>query len=97
MKKIFEDAKDKNVAGTYVYVKASDTYAYADVACTEKIDADTLMDLFLKGAVIVDTAVNYKPISAANASGVVSLVYVKAGTSNAATLTTIYSEEHSAE
>lgn len=93
MNKIYMQAKDKNVAGVCVYVKSGDTYAYADAKYTQKIDNKTLRDMFLKGMIIIDATVEYKPTSCAVASGVATITYLTAGASNAATLKTITSSE----
>lgn len=85
MNKIFDDAKDKNVRATYIYGNGSDTYAYSDADCTQKISTSNLKELFLKGAVIVVGEVNYKPISLKVASDVATVTYVKTDTSTATT------------
>lgn len=52
MDKIFQQAKDKNVAALLIYVDASD-YACSDAAKTVKMTKAQLMDAFLKRAFIV--------------------------------------------
>lgn len=98
MDNIYEQGKDLHVRGTYIYAKTGDSYAYLNSGKTEKIDAATLKDLFLKGAVIVDGDVQYKPVSFGIASTVGSVTYVKANTTTATTadLATLKSEEYSA-
>ncbi len=98
MEKIYEHADDLHVRATYIYAKASDVYAYSDSAKTKKIDAKTLKDLFQKGAIIVDTGAEYKPVSYSVASGVGTITYVKANTTTATTavLTTLKSSEYTA-
>ena len=96
MKKIFEDAKDVHVRATMVYVKANDAYAYADAAKTVKIPHAVLKDMYYKGMVIVDGAVEYKPVSYKTASGVGTLTYVKTDgtTATTAVLATLASSEY---
>ena len=59
MDKIYQQAKDKNVANVLVYIgpKASSTseyyYACKDREKTVKMTADELFDAFLKGAMFV--------------------------------------------
>lgn len=98
MDKIYERSNDLHVRGTYIYKKANDSYAYSDSATTKKIDADTLKDLFLKGAVVVDGTVNYHPVSFGIASNVGTLTYVKTDgtTATTAVLATLVSEEYTA-
>lgn len=51
MAKVFEKAKDKNVAVTVLYVK--DAAAYYDEACTVPVQyAEDAIELFMNGAVV---------------------------------------------
>lgn len=59
--KVFEHSNDLHVRAVYVYVKTAK--AYVDEACTVQFKNAELEDAFLKGAVIVDTNVMYKPVS----------------------------------
>lgn len=81
MKKIYMNASDVHVATRQVYAKASDAYAYADAEYTTKISADELHDAFIKGMIIVDAGVEYKPTSCKVASDVATISYVKVGSS----------------
>lgn len=54
MKKVFQDAKDKNVAAVLIYAD-SNNYACADAAGTVKLTKEELMDAFLKRAFIVNS------------------------------------------
>lgn len=78
---VYNDSKDQHVAATFVYVKTAK--AYADEACTVQLKTSELQDLFLKGAVIVDASVFYKPISLKIASGVATVTYAKTNTTTA--------------
>lgn len=98
MKKVFERANDLHVRCTYVFKNSADDYAYADATHTTKFSADALHDLFLKGMVIVDADVEYKPIICEVDDGVCIITYVKADTTTPTTavLETIVSKEFSA-
>ena len=98
MDNIYEQGKDLHVRGTYIYAKTGDSYAYLNSGKTEKINAATLKDLFLKGAVIVDGDVQYKPVSLSVSNDVATLTYVKTNgtTATTADLATLKSEEYSA-
>lgn len=95
LNKIYKEAKDKYVAAVCLYVKASDTKAYIDPDYKTTVDKDTLKELFINGAVIVETTGTYKPISYTEKSGAGVLTYIKTGASNSATLATITSNEGS--
>lgn len=83
--KIFQDAKDKNVSRTYVYGNGTDGSAYVDAACTEKVTASALEDLFHKGLVIVVAGAKYLPVSLAVEDGVATVTYVTADSTTATT------------
>lgn len=85
MTKIFENACDKHVRGTYIYKKTSDTKAYADAAFTVQLTTSELTDIFLKGAVIDVAGVLYKPTGLKIATGIATITYVTADTSTATT------------
>ena len=53
MNKIFDDAKDKNVAKFVVYGKAADSKVYYDSAYTTQVTQADLEDAFKKGRLIV--------------------------------------------
>lgn len=82
MAKIFQQAKDKNVAAVLIYEKTSETKAYKDAAYTVQYTTSELKDAFLKGAVIVLAAGGYaKPINYSETSSVGSVGYAKSGES----------------
>lgn len=84
MDKILFNHMDVNVAGTYVYV--GDGVAYEDSGCEKAFTTESLKNVFLKGAVIVDTDIMYKPVGfALNADEVGELTYVKADATTATT------------
>jgi hypothetical protein len=95
MDKIYEDSKDLHVRKTCIYVKTGNAYAYSDVATTVKIDAASLKDLFLKGAVVIDGAVQYNPTSFKMDATVGTVTYVKAD--NTTPTTAVLAELKSSE
>lgn len=77
IEKIFNDAKDKNVAATVIYVD-SDGYSYddpsdrADGASAIAVDEADMYDLFVKGVIIVDAnGVLNKPVAYSEDAGFV--------------------------
>lgn len=54
MNRNFIDANEKYVASVILYAKeSSDGFIYADAACTQNVDRATLLNLCMKGLVIV--------------------------------------------
>ena len=76
MDRIFHHDDTMYEAGTKVYVK-SDGYAYLEESFKTKVPADVLEDLFVRGLIIVDGGVMYKPISFKVASKVGIVTYAK--------------------
>lgn len=67
MTKIYNDAKDKNVATVVLYANEENAL-FTDAACTKEFDAaNDGLDAFLKGVVAVKAGVYYKPISCTEA------------------------------
>lgn len=85
MNHIFEDAKDLHVRGTYIYKKTGETKAYADSGCTSQLTTSELKDVYLKGAVINDAGVLYKPVALKIASDIATVTYVTADKTTATT------------
>ena len=81
MEKIMENSSDLHVVARKVYAKPSDAYAYSDSDYKTKISAE-LYDAFVKGMIVIDAGVEYKPISVKVASKVATVSYVKAGSTN---------------
>ena len=95
MQNVYKSAMDPYIAVRKVFTKASDTFAYADEACTTKISCEALYDAFLKGLVIVDGKGNeYVPTSCNKTDKVTTLTYVTADSTAATTakLATLKSE-----
>lgn len=83
MERIYDQAKDVHVRGTYVYGKASDTAAYVDSACTVKYKTSELKEVFIKGAVINIAGTLYTPLSFSVTSDVGSVTYAKPNSTTA--------------
>lgn len=58
MKPIYQDAKDQNKAGTFIYVKMDSDeggMAYVDEKCTVPFKTGELIDAFMKRAIVVSS------------------------------------------
>lgn len=84
MERVFHHDDTMYEAATKVYAK-SDGYAYLEEDFKTKVPADVLEDLFIRGLIIVDTGVMYKPVSFKVASKVATVTYVKTNSSTATT------------
>ena len=91
MDKIFDQAKDKNVAAIVIYGKGSDKKAYTDSACTVQFKTSELQDAFLKRAVIKIGEAYFIPTGFTVSSNIGTITYAKAGSSegSAATATLV--------
>lgn len=92
MEKIYDQAKDKNVAAIVIYGKTGESApaAYADSGCTVKMKTSELKDAFLKRAVIqIGPDKYYIPIDFSITSKVGTVTYATAGSTagSAATAT----------
>ena len=63
MDKIYQQAKDCDVATTVIYNNGSDKHAYVDVECTTKIKASELKEAFVKGVLLDVNGVLAKPVN----------------------------------
>lgn len=85
MTKIYDQAKDKNVAAIIIYGKSGETSspsAYVDSECTVKYKTSELQDVFLKRAVIQIGPSNYYiPIDFSISNKIGTVTYAKAGSS----------------
>lgn len=81
MDRIYDQAKDKNVAAYTIYGKSGESKpaAYADSDCTVKMKTSELKDAFLKRAVILIGSDYYIPTGFSVASDIGSVTYAKAG------------------
>lgn len=84
MNKIFQQAKDKNVAAVVIYGKKGESspVAYSDAACTVKMKTSELKDAFLKRAVVQVGEDFFMPISFTVSSNIGTVTYAKAGSSS---------------
>ena len=83
MERIFNDAKDKNVAAVVDYIKGSDGKAYKDAAGKVQIKTSELKDAFFKRALICGGAdLYYAPVGLTIASNVGKITYAVTTGSN---------------
>lgn len=87
MEKIYDQAKDKNVAAIVIYGKGSDGKAYHDAAGTERYKTSELQDAFIKRAVIKIGSDYFIPISFTVAKSIGTVLYAKAGTTDGSAAT----------
>lgn len=95
MNEIFARANEKFVKSVVIYGKASDNYAYADAEFKTKIDKDSLMNLCMKGFVVISYgAAFYNPVcfKANSAKGCTSITFWNTEVSTAAAVTLNSSE-----
>ena len=83
MDKIFDQAKDKNVAAIVIYGKGSDGKAYADANGTIQLKTSELKDAFLKRAVIQIGTDYFIPVSFSVTSNIGTVKYAKPNSSTA--------------
>ncbi len=89
MDRIFDQAKDKNVAALVIYAKATaDNKAYVDSACEIQFKTSALKEAFLKRALVCVGTDYFAPISYTEVSNVGTVTYAKVG-STAGTAATI--------
>ena len=87
MDRIYDQAKDKNVAAILIYVKSGETKAYADSACTIQFKTSELADAFYKRALIKSGNDYYAPtaFTVSNKIGSVSYAVTTAADSSTKT------------
>lgn len=92
----YANSEEKFVKSVTLYGKNADTYLYADAKCTaeNKVDGDTVMNLFLKGMLVIsyDSKGVFRPVAAKTETKGVSVSFMSAP--SAGTMTTLYSMEH---
>ena len=82
MDKIFDQAKDKNVAALVIYAKSTaDNKAYVDSEYKVQFKTSALKDAFLKRALVCVDTNYFAPISYVEASGIGKVTYAKDGSS----------------
>ena len=82
MEKIYDQAKDKNVAAIMIYGKGSDGKAYADAACTIQFKTSILKDAFMKRALINIGNAYYVPVGFSVDSNIGKITYAITSGSN---------------
>ena len=83
MDKIFDQAKDKNVAAIVIYGKGSDGKAYADANGTTQLKTSELKDAFLKRAIIQIGTEYFIPVTFSITSNVGTVKYAKSNSTTA--------------
>lgn len=83
MDKIFDQAKDKNVAAIVIYGKGSDGKAYADADGTTQLKTSELKDAFLKRAIIQIGTEYFIPVTFSIASDIGTVKYAKPNSTTA--------------
>lgn len=91
MAKIYDRAKDKNVAAIVIYGNGTDGQAYVDAEGKTQFKTSELKDAFLKRAVVQIGSDYFIPVAFSVASNVGTVTYVKAGSTagTAATATLV--------
>lgn len=83
MERIFDQAKDKNVAAIVIHGKGADGKAYVDADGTIQFKTSELKDAFLKRAVIQIGTEYFIPVSFSVSSNIGTVKYAKANSSTA--------------
>lgn len=98
MKKIFATSEEKYLKTVTLFGKSGDSYVYADSACTVKVSADELENLFVKGlAQIQYGGATYAPVCIkADASKGGLAITIWDALASAAAAVTLHSEEYTA-
>lgn len=87
MVKVYDDAKDKNVAAVIIYGKGSDGKAYIDAEGTTQLKTSELKEAFLKRALIKIGEDYFVPTGFSVASKIGTVTYAKAGSSSGSAAT----------
>lgn len=87
MEKIYDQAKDKNVAAIVIYGKGTDGKAYVDAAGTTQYKTSALKDAFLKRAIVQIGTDYFVPVALSVASNVATVTYAKAGSTDGSAAT----------
>ena len=87
MVKVYDDAKDKNVAAVIIYGKGSDGKAYVDAEGTTQLKTSELKEAFVKRALIKIGDDYFVPTGFSVASKIGTVTYAKAGSSSGSAAT----------
>ena len=89
MDRIYDQAKDQNVAALVIYAKeTTDNKAYSDSECKVQMKTSELKDAFIKRALVKVGKDYFAPVSFTVSSNIGTVTYAKAGstTGTAATV-----------
>lgn len=87
MEKIYDQAKDQNVAALVIYGKDSDGKAYADAEGTTQLKTSELQDAFIKRALIKIGDAYFIPTGFSVTSKIGTVTYAKAGSTEGSAAT----------
>ena len=87
MVKVYDDAKDKNVAAVIIYGKGSDGKAYVDAEGTTQLKTSEVKEAFVKRALIKIGDDYFVPTGFSVASKIGTVTYAKAGSSSGSAAT----------
>ena len=87
MVKVYDDAKDKNIAAVIIYGKGTDGKAYVDAEGTTQLKTSELKEAFLKRAIIKIGEDYFVPTGFSVASKIGTVTYAKAGSSSGSAAT----------
>lgn len=87
MVKVYDDAKDKNIAAVIIYGKGTDGKAYVDAEGTTQLKTSELKEAFLKRALIKIGEDYFVPTGFSVASKIGTVTYAKAGSSSGSAAT----------
>lgn len=80
MDRIYDQAKDQNVAALVIYAKeTADNKAYSDSECKVQMKTSELRDAFIKRALIKVGEDYFAPVSFTVSSNIGTVIYTKAG------------------
>lgn len=94
---VYADAEEKFVKNVVLYGQASDNYVYADAGFTQKIDKATLLNLCMKGVLVLYAGSYYAPIAFKDNTTSVSLTIATNVAASGSASVVLNSEEYSAD
>lgn len=94
----FIDANEKYAASVVLYAKdTSDGYIYSDAGCTKNVDRETLLNLCMKGLIIVlYKSVYHTPVFFKDSAGTVTVTIATAISASASATLELKSKEATA-
>ena len=94
---IYADAEEKYVKNVVLYGQGSDNYVYADAGYTQKIDKATLLNLCMKGVLVLYGGSYYAPIAFKDNTTSASLTIATNVAASGSASVVLNSEEYSAD